>query len=193
MTTVQERTTSLTLEAFLARPDTKPASEYAHGEAIQKPMPDNAHTIIQFFLQTVIHQFLRANPIGRVRAEWRCTLGPPGGRRALVPDLSFVSHERMPAGGDARHNRYPPGAPDLIVEVLSEDQPFLRFVDKLIFCLANGVRLIWVVDPRAELVLILRPDADPAVLQVGDILDGGDVLPGFSVPVADIMAQLNED
>lgn len=192
MTTVQERATGLTLEAFLARPDTKPASEYAYGEAIQKPMPDHPHAILQFFFQTLIHQFLRGTPIGRVAMEWRCTFGPSGGRRAIVPDVTYVSYARMPKG-DPRVNRYPWGAPDLIIEVLSEDQPFFRFVDKLIFCLLNGVRLTWVVDPRAELVLVLAPGRDSRVLQVGDTLDGGDVLPGFAVSVAEIMAQLLED
>ena len=192
MTTVQERTIGLTLEAFLVQPDTKPASEYAHGEAVPKPMPDSLHSILQFYFRLVIGQFLQSHPLGRIHLEWRCVFGPLDARRAIVPDVTYVSYQRMPKG-DPRVNRYPPGAPDLVIEVLSKDQPFLRFVDKLIFCLANGVRLIWVVDPRAELVLVLVPGEDSRVLQVGDVLDGGDVLPGFSVPVAEVMAQLQED
>lgn len=192
MTTVQERTTGLTLEEFLAQPDTEPASEYANGEAVPKPMPDSLHSILQAYFILVLTPFLRATRLGRVLPEWRCTFGPSNQQRAIVPDVTYVSYERMPKG-DPHVNRYPPDAPDLIIEVLSKDQPFLRFVDKLIFCLMNGVRLIWVVDPRAELVLVLRPNADSRLLHVGDTLDGEDVLPGFAVPVAEIMAQLQED
>jgi hypothetical protein len=52
------------------------------------------------------------------------------------------------------------------------------------------VRLVWVVDPDAETVTVLRPDADPRTHGVGDTLDGAGVLPGFTLPVAGIFAEL---
>lgn len=61
------------------------------------------------------------------------------------------------------------------------------------FYLRHGVRLVWVVDPRAETVTVHRPDADAFTLGAGDVLDGGDVLPGFILPVADIFAELKLD
>ncbi|MDF3042388.1 MAG: hypothetical protein K0Q71_5094, partial [Thermomicrobiales bacterium] len=51
-----------------------------------------------------------------------------------------------------------------------------------------GVRLIWLVDPDALTVTVIAAGQATNVLHVGDILDGGDVLPGFSVPVAEIFA-----
>jgi Uma2 family endonuclease len=54
--------------------------------------------------------------------------------------------------------------------------------------LQAGVRLVWLVDPASRTVSVFRPDAAPRTLGEGDILDGGDILPGFSLPVAEIFA-----
>lgn len=65
-----------------------------------------------------------------------------------------------------------------------------RFMDKVQFYLLNGVRLVWVIDPMASEVLVLAPGQEPITLWAGEVLDGGSVLPGFSVPVADIFDQV---
>ena len=182
-------TSNLTLEQFLAMPDTEPAGEYVCGEVIQKPMPDQAHSAIQLYLGMLLYQFLAQTKLGRAGPEWRCIFGPPGRERAFVPDLMYASFARLPHG-DARTHRFLRTAPDLAVEVLSPDQPVGPFVDKILFYLRHGVRLVWVVDPATETVLVFAPDEETHLLRVGDVLDGGDVLPGFRVALADIFAQL---
>ena len=79
--------------------------------------------------------------------------------------------------------------PDLAIEVLSPSQSMAHFTDKIHFYLLNGVRLVWVIDPIAAEVVVLTPDREAVTLTAGDTLDGGEVLPGFSVKVADIFAQ----
>jgi Uma2 family endonuclease len=54
--------------------------------------------------------------------------------------------------------------------------------------LAAGVKLVWLVDPASQTVTIFRLDEPPTKLGVGDTLDGGEVLPGFSVAVAELFA-----
>ena len=179
----------LTLEQFLALPDTEPASEYVCGEVVQKPMPDQAHAIIQGFLYLVLSQFLAQTKLGQVRLEWRCIFGPPGHERAWVPDVVYASYERQPRG-DARRNRFLRTAPDLAIEVLSPDQPAGLFADKVQFYLLYGVRLVWVVDPARETVLVFAPGQETRTLAAGSTLDGGEVLPGFHVGVDSIFAQL---
>ncbi len=183
--------TGLSLDEFLAAPDTKPAREWVCGEVSHKPMPDNAHATLQFYINLLLHQFLQGKELGRARVEWRCIFGPEGGRRAYVPDVVYVSFARMPPG-DARVNQYVRTAPDLVVEVLSRNQNAKRFAQKLGFYLRHGVRLVWVVDAREETITVFSPDHDDVTLRVGDRLDGGAVLPGFRVAVAEIMAQLQE-
>jgi Uma2 family endonuclease len=182
----------LSLQEFLALPETEPASEYACGEVFQKPMPTNAHAILQPYIWMLIYQFLARTRLGRVRTEWRCIFGPPRRKRPYIPDVVYVSFERLPPV-DAIDQPYLRVAPDLAVEILSPDESARRFASKLRFYLLHGVRLVWVVDPLAQTITVYTPgDAEERVLTVEDMLDGGAVLPGFRVPVAEIMAQLRE-
>jgi len=174
----------LTLEQFLDRRETKPASEYACGEVLQKPMPDVPHSAIQGFLMVMLYPFLVETGLGRVFPELRCIFGPPGRERAYVPDLVFVAKTRLPS---ERHLHV---APDLAVEILSPDQHMPEFLDKIQFYLLYGVRLVWVVDPSTEAVTEQAPGEEARLLRKGDTLVGGEVLPGFSVAVDDIFAQM---
>lgn len=173
----------LTLDEFLHMEDDKPALEYGCGEVTQKPMPDRLHSTIQGFLILVLGPFLARTGLGRVFPEFRCIFGPPGRQRAFVPDLIYVAKEHLTS--DRYHRR----APDLAIEILSPDQNMARFLDKIQFYLLNGVRLVWVVDPSAATVAVLIPGEEARTLTSGQTLDGGEVLPGFLIPVNDIFAE----
>lgn len=179
----------LTLEQFLKRPETKPAREFVCGEVFRKPMPDLPHSLLQRFFILVLAPFSSPRGTGVSVAELRCIFGPPGEERGYVPDVVFISRARLPHG-DARAVVPFRAAPDLAIEVLSPRQRRDRFRKKLSFYLEHGVRLVWVVDPRAETVTVHRPGAAPVVVRAGDTLDGADLLPGFTLPVADIFAEL---
>lgn len=183
-------TTRLTLDEFLARPDTEPGSEYACGEVYQKPMPDEDHSDLQILFVNMIRQFLAQSPIGRAHVEWRCIFGPPGHERVFLPDVAFSTHERRAVRG-RNERKFLWTAPDLAIEVLSPDQPADEFADKLQFYLLHGVRLVWVVNPETRTIRVYRPGEDSRLLGLGDALDGSDVLPGFSVPVDDIFAEID--
>ncbi len=182
-------TTRMTLEEFLALPETKPAREYDCGEVIRKPMPDTAHSLLQLFLGALLLQAAARSTGGRVGTEWRCVFGVRGRKGSFVPDILYVSAERIPPG-NVLQQQFLPTAPDLVVEVLSRGQPNERFNRKIAFYLANGVRLVWTVDPRRRTVKVLAPGQEPRTLTEGDTLDGGDVLPDFTIAVAEIFAQL---
>lgn len=174
----------VTLEQFLGMEETKPASEYACGEVFQKPMPDGPHAAIQFFLAGILYPYLTQTGIGRAFTELRCIFGPPGRQRTYVPDLVYVARSKLPIP------RHLLAAPDLAVEILSPDQHMPAFLDKIQFYLLYGVRIVWVIDPATATVAVQTPGEEARVLQTGDTLDGGEVLPGFSATVADIFAQM---
>ena len=85
VTTIQ---TALSLDQFLAMPETKPASEYANGIVAQKPMPQGEHSHIQSCLCREIDQFAADRKIVLALTELRCTFGGRSLKAANFSDLS---------------------------------------------------------------------------------------------------------
>jgi Uma2 family endonuclease len=104
------------------------------------------------------------------------------------PDVAFVQASRL-AGGVPRRG-YLPLAPDLAVEIISPSNTAAEMSRKLTDYLGHGTRLVWIVDPDAEEVTVYTAGSIPRLLGDADTLDGGDVLPGFSTPVATLFAGL---
>jgi Uma2 family endonuclease len=178
--------TLITLEEFLQQAETKPASEYACGRIAQKPMPTGPHALVQGMLTTLLFLYAEQSGLGEAFVELRCIFGPPDATRAYVPDLCFVSNQHLPVMCHLLT------APDLAVEVLSPEQPWPEFLSKVQFFLLNGVRLVWIADPETRTVTVESPGQEAAILQIGDTLDGGTALPGFSVPVERIFSRLGQ-
>src|SRR5688572_11132803 len=79
------RMAGLSLEEFLGLEETKPASEYACGEAFQKPMPNQDHSALQLFVGVMLFNFLSGSKLGKAFTEFRCIFGSPGRERTYVP------------------------------------------------------------------------------------------------------------
>lgn len=108
----------------------------------------------------------------------------PGRDLLRVADAAFVRADRLPAPEDQLG--FLRLAPDLVVEVVS---PFDRpgeVAAKTAMWLDAGVRLVWVLDPDDRTVTIHALGHPSRTLREGDELDGGDVLPDFRVPVAEL-------
>jgi Uma2 family endonuclease len=73
MVQVPEKT--LTLDAFLQLPETKPASEYINGQAIQKPMPQGKHSMVRSKLLTHLNAIFKTHRVALAFPELRCTFG----------------------------------------------------------------------------------------------------------------------
>lgn len=110
----------------------------------------------------------------------------PGRQTVLAPDVSFVAAARVPEGEARDH--FSRLAPDLAVEILSPSDRLSEARAKVAIYLQAGVRLVWLVDPLEQTVTVFRPDATPEKLDATMTIDGGDVLPGFSAPVAAMFA-----
>jgi Uma2 family endonuclease len=79
-------------------------------------------------------------------------------------------------------------APDLVVEVLAPDASPRQVLDKVGEYLAAGTPLIWVIEPKSETAAVYRSLTDVAHVPADGTLDGGEVLPGFQMPLADLFA-----
>jgi Uma2 family endonuclease len=126
-------------------------------------------------------RFLEANPIGSPYAgEVGFRVGP---RRLVCPDVAYVCTERDAPVDD---DEFFPYAPDLAVEILSPDNTRPKVRRKARAYLANGGRLVWAIDVRRRRVIVYRPSAEPQILREEAFLDGEDVLPGFTVRIAEL-------
>ncbi|MBI2614655.1 MAG: Uma2 family endonuclease [Gemmatimonadetes bacterium] len=94
-----------------------------------------------------------------------------------APDIAFIRRDRLP---DPEPLGYLDHAPDLAVEVLSPGDCPGEVLTKVGDWLDAGTRLVWVVDPARRLVRVYRADGSQSVVAEHDVLDGEDVLPGFS-------------
>lgn len=101
------------------------------------------------------------------------------------PDASFLAIARMPAGGitDARLEL----APDLVIEVLSPNDRAIEVEQRIAKFLASGTRLIWIINPKLRTATAYTPGAPPNALGEDDLLDAGDVVPGFACPLRDVL------
>ncbi len=100
---------------------------------------------------------------------------------------------RSPEPNGSRAGSRPKGhariAPDLAVEVISPNESVKKLDKKIKDFLNAGVSLIWIVYPETQSVLVQRLDGTARRLQVGDFLDGEDVLPGFRLEVAALFSR----
>jgi Uma2 family endonuclease len=109
--------------------------------------------------------------------------GAPGEREILlIPDVAFVRAERLLPYAER------PGflhlAPDLAVGIAEAPIWGSHPAEYLDDYFAAGVALIWLVDPIAGTVTVHAPGVAARVLSGDDVLDGGNVLPAFRLPVA---------
>ncbi len=102
----------------------------------------------------------------------------------LAPDATFVTAEReaLAEGSEG----YFPGAPDLALEVISPSDRYSEVAGKVQKYLSAGTRMVVVVDPPKRTVIVHRSRADVLILKEDDVLDGGDVLPGWTLKVREL-------
>ena len=98
-------------------------------------------------------------------------------------DVLFISHERYTQQASAGFLRV---APDLVVEIMSPNDRWSEVTQKLREYFEIGVRLVWVADPRSKSVYAYSTLTDVREFTSNDDLPGDDVLPGFSINVAEL-------
>ena len=115
---------------------------------------------------------------------------------AFTP-FSYAPHERPRVFVSHHPIRAVPGAvvtvrlaPDLVAEVLSKSDTASELEEKVADYLSAGTRLLWAIDPDKRRVAVHSPAAPTRWLHERDTLDGDDVVPGFTMPVAELFEGL---
>lgn len=176
----------MTAEELLALPDDGMRHELIAGELRTMAPSGHRHGRVTVKFTVALENYVEAHGLGEVwGAETGCILARnPDTVRAA--DVTFVRRERLGAGFDDRG--YWPGAPDLVAEVLSPGDRRGAVADKVATWLRAGVRMVVVVDPQRRTVAVHHADQPVSVLGEADSLDGGDVVPGWTLPVRTLFA-----
>jgi len=160
-------------------PQTKPETEWVRGRALQKVSPTYRHAALQLVMATALRAWSRGR--GRVGTEWRFRIAPPGEvRRPLVPDVAYLSYDRLPLEDDDAA-QVPLGSPNVAVEILSPDDRPRDVRDKVETYLRAGTDAVIVVDPKTETI---RVDSNSGTMtwRTGDIFSHSS-LPEFELNV----------
>ena len=104
-----------------------------------------------------------------------------------IPDVSFIPWSRIP-GEVVPDEPIPRIIPTLTVEVLSRSNTPAEIDRKIRDYFSAGVKLAWVIDPRSETAGVYTSPTRSKELSSTGTLDGGKVLPGFKLPLADLFA-----
>ena len=143
-------------------------------------------SIYAVYLAGSLLKYLETHDLGKiVGADGMMRLFPGLVR---IPDAAFISWGRYPQKKRKR-GEIPAVVPDLVVEVLSKGNTRKEMARKLDEYFRVGVRLVWYVDPKKRTVRVYTARDRSVVLREDQTLDGGDVLPGFSLSIRDWFAE----
>jgi len=176
----------MTLDEFLALPETWPALEYVGVVVTQKVAPQGQHGILQGEFVERLNVFARPSKLARALPELRTTYAG----LSRVPDVAIYLWQRIPRLPNGRiANRFTE-PPDIAVEIVSPDQSATDLFDKCLWYVRNGVQIALVVDPEHDVVFRFRPDSLPDSLRGDDRIDLDAVLPGFELTAGQLFGSL---
>ena len=159
--------------------------ELSEGELIVTPSPNLFHNELRDELNARLRPFVKSHKLGLVTSETDMQLADDVVRR---PDVAFISAERL--RGVDRHKVPVPLSPDLVIEVVSENDRADDLILKVTQYLAAGTQAVWLLYPNTRLAYRYVPGKlEPEVrsADAGHTFEEPELLPGLSIPLAEIL------
>ncbi|MEC4816032.1 MAG: Uma2 family endonuclease [Scytonema sp. PMC 1069.18] len=147
------------------------------GELIIMPPTGGGTGKCNFELSVEFGIWNRQNKLGVCFDSSTCFKLPNGADRS--PDVAWIKKERWDALTPEQQEKFPPLAPDFVLELMSPTDTLKETQSKMTEYISNGVRLGWLINRRNRTVEIYRPGQEVEVLESPTQLSGEDVLPGF--------------
>lgn len=182
---VLTETKLITGEELAAMGDIGPC-ELVEGRIVPMTPTGDEHGGIEANFAAELKAFVRAHKLGKIRVGEVGIYIRRNPDTVRAADVLFISHERYARKKSAG---FLDVAPDLVVEILSPNDSWSEVTQKLREYFAIGVRLVWIVDPQTRNVYAYRSLTDVREFTENDDLPGDDVLPGFSVKVAQLFEE----
>jgi Uma2 family endonuclease len=175
-----------TADDLLLMPDDGHRYELVHGQLKRSSPLGHQQGRIAARITVSLFEYVSTHKLGEVYAAmtgFHLAANPDHVRGA---DAAFVRRERAQAVGEVAG--FWPGAPDLAVEVVAPTDTFADVEEKVLDWFKYGTRLVIAISPRQRTVMVCRSLKDVRMLAEGDVLDAGDVIPGWSMSVRELFA-----
>jgi Uma2 family endonuclease len=174
----------LTLTEFLKLSTQDVNYEFVDDHAVPKVSPKYFHSALQKTLLILLSIWCKGK--GRVVPEWAIILRRKGKDWCPVPDLTYISYQRLPKTW--QYNEACPVPPELVIEIISPGQTMQEFVDKSQDYFAAGVARVWVIEPEAMSIRVFF-SADESQVYTGDMLIVDDLFAGFELTVNQLFTE----
>ncbi|CAN5880000.1 Uma2 family endonuclease [soil metagenome] len=159
--------------------------ELVRGELRKMAPAGHEHGGVAINITVPLGAYVKQKGLGRVYAAETGFVLSRDPATVRAPDVAFVSKERLT---NLNRKGYFPGAPDLAVEVVSPSDVYAEVEEKVAEWLAAGTKAVWVVNPRQRTLRVHLRVTDLTVLTEDDVLEGGAVVPGWRLAVAEVFA-----
>jgi Uma2 family endonuclease len=170
----------ITVEEYLSNPEYQHC-EYIDGEVVPLNVGTQSHSTIQFNCALALRPYLLAHPGGWGATELHCKLDIRGRIRYRLPDVAIVLRPKTDAA-------YFDGAPDLAIEIRSPEDSLTFLFDKSADYFTNGAKLVWLILPEEQSVIVITPNGPPRTVRSGETLTAPEILPGLEILVAELFA-----
>ncbi len=176
----------LTVQDLENMPDDGKIYELHNGVLIEIPGAVVQQSALAMWLGHLIMTFTEQHGLGGG------VTGPDGTStlnefNTRIPDVAYISEERRQR---QEKTKYLQGAPDLAVEVVSPSNSAPQMQQRAGEYLSAGSRLVWIVNAEKRTVDVYRAHGERTVLGMDGVLDGGDVLPGLSLPIRRVFERI---
>lgn len=174
----------VTADELLHMPDDGFRYELVQGELRRMNPAGNVHGRVTMSVAWRLAQHVDENRLGTVYAVetgFRISTDPDTVR---APDVASVSQARVEAAGEVEG--FWPEAPDLAIEVVSPGDSYTDVEEKVFAWLDAGTKMVVVVNPRQRSATVYKSQTDIIALAEADVMDGGDIVPGFELAVREI-------
>ena len=178
----------LTPDQFLHHPAANDRTELVRGHIQEMSPASAAHGLVSGTVFHLLATHVRQNRLGACFADSTGYTLPNLLNTVRAPDASFVRRDRLPANGVGAG--YLEMAPDLAVEVLSPSESRAEISAKLADYRVAVTPLVWLVDPATRTVTVICTGETDVILDAGQVLTGGIVVPGFHCKVRDLFEGL---
>lgn len=174
-------TKKLTLSEYLELPQDDSHCELIEGKAVPKMSPKRFHSRVTGAIFLLLNEWIEDR--GEIGIEWGIVLKRKGEDWLPIPDLLYISYNRLPL--DRFEDEACPIPPELVIEIISPGQSFGNLSGKATDYLQAGVNRVWLIDSQAKSITIFYPDAPPQTKREDDSLQD-ELLPELQLTVKQI-------